>query len=73
VHSRTGALAIHDTQRKLEFPLYTYMGGNSHRQRHDHPWRPLDAHHLANWLNERAAGYPPLLSLEYLPKMKGLS
>lgn len=66
VHERTHVLAIHDNERCLEFPLYAYGA-----ERHSHAWNGLDANALADWLNERAAGYPRSPNIDHLSKLKG--
>lgn len=59
VSQRLGALALHDTVREKEYVLYSVRTGN----RGGIPWCRLDAEGLADWLNEREAGYPRLMSL----------
>ena len=54
VSHRAGVLALHDTRKQREHVLFSARTGN----RHGFKWRGLDAHALADWLNERDAGYP---------------
>lgn len=69
LHSRhIGGLFVHDNARQTEVPLYSAATGN----RHDHAWNGLDAVALVDWLNQRAAGYPPSDRLGYLRKVNGI-
>jgi hypothetical protein len=66
IHERTHVLSIHDRERGLEFPLYSH--GQS---RHDAGWTGQEAAALADWLNERAAGYPRSPNIDHQCKLKG--
>lgn len=67
VHQRTHVVAIHDTTLKVEHRLYSYGV-----ERHNHPWIATEVDALADWLNERAAGYPRNLRIDSDGRVKGV-